>query len=128
MLFLLFACGVYQKCHLPHLAHSTDDEIMTISNCPICDAEMRYWERYPALICNDCDLKTVDKDGRPLMFENESLSGGCEAIYADTGEPYSKYIDARDPFNGYECYVDGYRCKATEHRFGGVAIELACKK
>ena len=106
------------------MANIADDWIMKTSNCPICSAEMRFWERYPRLICNDCNLKTMDKNGRPLTFESESLSGGCEGFYLDNEEAYSVYIDTGRPYDGYECYVEGHKCKATEHRFGGVAIEL----
>ncbi|MEO6710572.1 MAG: hypothetical protein ABIP42_13415 [Planctomycetota bacterium] len=48
-----------------------------------------------------------------MEFNNIDLSGGFEARYADTGEPYV----------GNQCYIGGVKCHAEEARFGGIVIE-----
>jgi len=47
------------------------------------------------------------------MFSNEGFSGGFVAEYTDTGESYT----------GNECYIDRIKCRADEHRFGGIVIQ-----
>ena len=78
---------------------------MTISNCPICDAEMRYWERYPALICNDCNLKTADEDGRPISVIPSEFGwndvGSWEAL-----QDYGNIDDAGNVSSGRVLNVD----------------------
>jgi hypothetical protein len=37
-------------------------------------------------------------------------------MYADTQQPYD---------GGHDCWIDGIRCYADEHRFGGIVIEIA---
>jgi hypothetical protein len=58
----------------------------------------------------------VSAEGRPLAFFNEGLSGGFVPLYADTHQPYE---------GGHICWIDGIRCCADEHRFGGIVIEVA---
>jgi ADP-ribosyl-[dinitrogen reductase] hydrolase len=81
--------------------------------CPVCNVHLIYKERYPRYVCNDCVEKATDKDGRPLRFYNQSISGGFAAEYADTREPYK----------GHDCYIDGIACYADEARFGGIVVE-----
>jgi hypothetical protein len=82
-------------------------------NCPICQTEVYHWERYPNQVCERCKNKASDAYGRRLQFSNESLSGGFAAFYRGTEEKYT----------GNLCYIDGVRCYANEHRFGGIVIE-----
>jgi len=42
------------------------------------------------------------------------MSGGFQAIVADTEEEYPSHI----------CYIEGIKCWADEARFGGIAIEV----
>lgn len=83
-------------------------------DCPICSAEVKHWERYPNQVCERCADKASDAYGRRLQFFNESLSGGFKAFYRDNGAEYKSNI----------CYIDGKRCFANEHRFGGIVIEV----
>lgn len=41
------------------------------------------------------------------------MSGGFEAIVADTKEEYPSHI----------CYIEGVECWADEARFGGIVIQ-----
>lgn len=69
--------------------------------------------RYPRYLCRECASGASDKSGKKLEFGNTDLSGGFEAVYADTGKKYQSH----------ECFVKGMRCWADEARFGGVVIE-----
>lgn len=82
-------------------------------NCPICSIEMMHWERYPNLVCERCESRATDAYGRRVKFFNKSLSGGFQAFYDDNDAEYKHQI----------CYIDGIRCYAKEHRFGGIAVE-----
>jgi hypothetical protein len=59
--------------------------------------------------------KAADPAGRPVMFFNESLSGGIGGQYLDDGSLYL----------GQDCYINGIHCQASEAHLGGVVIE-AC--
>ncbi len=84
-------------------------------HCPICQQEVDYSSRYPKHLCSACMDLTADAEGRPLTFYNISISGhGCQGEYKDTGERYA----------GDTCYVKGIPCKAKEHRFGGIVVEV----
>lgn len=83
--------------------------------CPICGQPVQCWERYPGLLCQNCSNRTTDKNGLNVNHNNVSISGGCYGIYSDSKEPYS------DPY----CYVDGVKCIADEHRFGGIVVQIA---
>lgn len=85
-----------------------------IHSCPICSAEVPHWERYPNQVCKKCANKTSDAYGRRIKFSNESLSGGLRAFYLDNGAKYDRQL----------CYIDGKKCFANEHRFGGIVIEI----
>jgi hypothetical protein len=82
--------------------------------CPLCNATVQFWERYPNAICQQCSSKTTDIGGDSVSYENESLSGGCEGFYTETEKPYLSEF----------CYVNGHKCIADEHRFGGIVIQL----
>ena len=86
-------------------------------DCPICSAEVGHWERHPNQVCERCTNKTSDAYGRRLQFSNESLSGGFKAFYRDNGAEYNHQI----------CYIDGRKCFANEHRFGGIVVEVVKK-
>ena len=82
-------------------------------NCPICNQELNFNARYPNRICAACGDKATDIEGEKLAFGNISMSGGFEAFYVATSEPYNSHI----------CYVNGIECVADEARFGGIVIE-----
>ena len=83
-------------------------------DCPICQAKVAHWERYPNQVCERCANKSSDAYGRRLQFSNESLSGGFKVFYRDNGAEYARQI----------CYIDGRKCFAGEHRFGGIVVEV----
>jgi hypothetical protein len=83
-------------------------------NCPICLAKVNHWERYPNQVCEGCADWACDREGRRLRFSNANLTGGFIAFYADTNEKYYGHI----------CYIDGIKCYADEHRFGGIVVEV----
>ncbi len=83
-------------------------------DCPICSAQVKHWERYPNQVCERCQSRTSDAYGRRLKFFNTVLSGGLEACYLDTGAEYNRQM----------CYIDGRKCFAGEHRFGGIVVEV----
>jgi hypothetical protein len=83
--------------------------------CPICLAEVVYFPRYPKSVCQSCFARTTDENNRPLKFSNTTmLGGGFAAEYADTNEKRESHI----------CYIDGIKCRADEHRFGGIVIQI----
>jgi hypothetical protein len=81
-------------------------------NCPICSKEVRPNPRYPRYVCETCAAKVCSSDHRPLVFYNESVSGGYIAYDADTHELY----------DSHDCFIDGVRCYADEAHFGGIVI------
>ncbi|MEL7531730.1 MAG: hypothetical protein AAFN10_10500 [Bacteroidota bacterium] len=82
--------------------------------CPNCTKRVSLYPRYPTYICTDCKSLITDADGRKLKFSNTSFSGGCQGYYVDTKEKYE----------GYDCYIGKKQFEAREARFGGVVIEL----
>lgn len=88
--------------------------------CPICGDPVARWERYPNLLCARCVGLAVDEEGRRMRFGNDSpLGGGFVAEVEVDGGAWRALAD-RD---SVECRVNGRRCVAHEHRFGGVAVQ-----
>lgn len=83
-------------------------------DCPICSDKVEHLERFPNQVCERCQTKTSDAYGRRLKFSNESLSGGMCVVYLDSGAEYKHQI----------CYIDGRKCFVSEHRFGGIVVEI----
>lgn len=81
--------------------------------CPVCGAAQHPNPRYPRYLCGGCAAQSTDESGRPLEFFNESISGGFQAVYADTGEQRDSHV----------CFVQGICCWADEARFGGIVIQ-----
>jgi hypothetical protein len=80
--------------------------------CPICGSSVSTNPRYPTAVCPACVERAVDEHGRPLRFYNRSLSGGFQAVYADSGEEHA----------GHECWIDGVRCWAGEAHLGEIVV------
>ncbi|NJM54468.1 MAG: hypothetical protein HC846_14485 [Blastocatellia bacterium] len=85
-----------------------------IHDCPICGEEVGHWERYPKQVCDRCAKKASDAYGRRLQFSNIDGTGSFKAFYRDNGAEYQHQI----------CYIDGRKCFANEHRFGGIVVEV----
>lgn len=63
----------------------------------------------------ECITRAKSREGRPLAFFNEDMSGGFIARYADTNEIYESH----------ECFIDDILYDAGEARFGGIVIQPA---
>lgn len=84
-------------------------------SCPICLNKTDYSTRYPNQICHDCVRKLNDENGNPIQFSNITILGqGVKGRYKDADREYNSHI----------CYVNGTRCKAAEHHFGGIVVEV----
>jgi hypothetical protein len=81
--------------------------------CPTCSNPVQHWTRYPQAICHDCSSRACDAQGRKLTFYNHSVSGGFYVVVDETEEENEEHI----------CYIDGLKCWADEHRFGGIVIQ-----
>ena len=81
--------------------------------CPICNAPLKSYTRYPNYVCESCAKKATDEAGRQLRFYNLGMDGGFGASYTDNNEIYPSHT----------CYIEGIKCYADEHRFGGIVIE-----
>ena len=86
---------------------------MEKAKCPICDKELMRLSRYPKAICADCGTRTLTENNVKIDFYNEDHGGGL----------YSLITNVKG--NQHECYVDGKKCYAEEHRFGGIIIQLS---
>jgi hypothetical protein len=82
-------------------------------DCPICGAKLRQNLRYPLMLCGSCVDQASDESGRSLGFANIDATGGFQAFYSDTGEPYLDHV----------CFVLGVRCCADEAHFGGIVVQ-----
>ena len=87
---------------------------MTAYLCPLCAKALAANPRYPSYICGTCENKATDAQGRAVYFANTSIGGGCQGYYRDDQSLYQSL----------DCYVEGRRCRAQEHRFGGIVIQL----
>ena len=87
--------------------------------CPICGGDTHVSPRYGSTVCNGC-LSVhdclVEPNGREITFGNISWSGGFASFYVVNGERI------RTPRPIHYCYINGVRCYADEHRFGGIVI------
>lgn len=90
------------------------------SPCPICGAPVRAWERYPNMLCARCAALARDEQDRPMRFRNETmLAAGFIAEVDDNG--IWRRVDGAT-YNA-TCWVNGRRCLAGEHRFGGIVVQ-----
>ena len=71
--------------------------------------------RYPDALCARCASGATDFDGRPVSFYNVDMSGGLMVKFQDDG--------TQRECDTFECLVQGVRCVACEHRFGGVVVQ-----
>ena len=86
---------------------------MKNKNCPICDKNMIYLERYPKMICHECVLLATTENGETIKFYNIDHTGGFLSIVNNVkGEIH-------------ECLVNNLKCYADEARVGGIVIQLS---
>ena len=86
---------------------------MKNKNCPICDKNMLYFERYPKMICHECVELTTTKNGESIKFYNIDHTGGFLSIVND--------VKGKE----HECFINNLKCYADEARFGGIVIQLS---
>jgi hypothetical protein len=84
--------------------------------CPICGQLAYGSERYPHRLCPACEDEATDAAGRPVIFIGDMVSGLG-------GEFHGLYAEDRSPYAGFDCFVRGVRCRAEEHRLGGVVLQ-----
>lgn len=84
--------------------------------CGNCAAEVAYFARYPKSICRSCNSLLTDQNGQKVDYHNtQALGYGVQGIYVDSQEKY----------NSLDCFIDGRKFKAAEHRFGGIVVQRA---
>lgn len=91
------------------------------SPCPICGTAITKSERYPNALCASCVLLARDERGRPMRFSSDSELGGGFVAEVEENGAWRRVEDAT-----YEatCWVEGRRCVAGEHRFGGIVVQV----
>jgi len=89
---------------------------MSQKQCPICNQQMPFSERYPNSICNAHYGECQDLQGNPVTYENEDFSGGFVSYHIIEGNIVRR--------NDGSCMVRGQRCYAGEARMGGVVIQV----
>ncbi|MCB0636426.1 MAG: hypothetical protein KDC54_07395 [Lewinella sp.] len=83
-----------------------------IQVCPNCLSKVLFFPMYPTGLCGNCISQLTDIDGRSVQFSNVTMSGGCQGYYLDTKEKYDHY----------HCYIGDKKFYALEMKFGGVAV------
>ena len=86
---------------------------MSVSSCPICLIRQEPGCRYPNYVCSLCirSYPPVDINGDLISFSNIDMHGGfCSTINGVDGEIH-------------QCFINGIRCFAQEHRMGGIIIQ-----
>ena len=86
---------------------------MKNKNCPICDKNMLYFERYPKMICHECVELATTKNGESIKFYNENNTRGFVSIVNG--------VKGKE----HECFINNKKCRANEARFGGIVVELS---
>jgi len=87
------------------------------SPCPICGAPVETWERYPNLLCVCCGALARDAEGRRMRFRNETMLAAGFIAEVDDDGVWRRVASGA-------CWVNGRRCVAGEHRFGGIVVQL----
>tara|TARA_Y100000389_G_scaffold198796_1_gene235953 strand:- start:3399 stop:3713 length:315 start_codon:yes stop_codon:yes gene_type:complete len=93
---------------------------MDATICPICKTMMDSMPgRYFNVVCNDC-IKIygmVDQNGNNIKFGNIDIYGGLKSITTNKDDKNEIIGDSN------VCYINGFKCKAEEARFGGIVIQ-----
>src|SRR5262245_56260089 len=96
----------------------TDSLSEQTARCPICHASIAVRERYPRMICAACMACAVDREGRRVRLSNNGLLG--HGLVLEAGATRLLDREAEE----YPIFVNGVECRAREHRFGGVVVEV----
>jgi len=84
--------------------------------CANCEQPVRFFERYPNYICQDCKNLLTDEQGRKVVFYNtHPLGTGCQGYYRGS--------DLKELYPSEYCFIEGHKYRAQEARFGGIVVE-----
>lgn len=86
--------------------------------CPGCGQAVPTTARYPRPYCRACVARAVDVNGDRITLTNANLLGGFVAHVLGTEGPVVSPATETG-----EVFIDGRRCRAAEHRFGGVVVQ-----
>lgn len=88
---------------------------LNTQNCGICNVSMQKDNRYENLICGKCSrLEKVDEHNNVIEFYNIDWYGGLQS-----STKIDDKIVINKLTNGF-FFINGIKCRALEHRFGGV--------
>ena len=87
----------------------------------MCGGPEPKWERYPNMLCVVCQRLARDEQGRRMRFSNETLLGTGFIAEVDVNGTWRRIPGATDEAS---CWINGRRCLAREHRFGGIVVQL----
>jgi len=87
--------------------------------CPICNCEHFFSQRYSNAVCKNCCLKAVDEFGNSVKYYNTNICGGFESIHIIDNIIVKK--------QDHYCWIDEKKCYSDEARFGGIVIEIIPK-
>ncbi len=95
--------------------------------CARCENPAIYSERYPRGVCDDCQSRTTDRDGRRVTGYNTHPSGGMIAYYTDTVEQTDspQMEECVEVTRTGACFIDGRPAIMQEARFGGIVVQMA---
>jgi len=87
--------------------------------CAICNQIKSLMKRYLNIVCSECINKYGTKtiDGLSIEFSNEHIFGG-----------FCSKVEGQKKSQEHICYINGYKCYASEARFGSIVIQLYKKK
>ena len=93
--------------------------------CKICKiSDVPKLQRYPNLVCYECEKKAIDINGNIVKYSNIDSSGGfVSRHYVKNVGDKVVIIEKCDPY----CWIDGIKCIAQESRFGSIVIQMAIK-
>ena len=87
-----------------------------LQQCPICNREIEFSDRFPNYVCSTCIEHATDATGETVIFYHSRFNGsGYQGYYRRNNELI--------PFAGNTCYIKGVKCHAMNNYEGGVAIE-----
>ncbi|WP_245401526.1 hypothetical protein [Nocardia albiluteola] len=95
--------------------------------CPRCGQPTTYQERYPLIVCDQCQRRATDHTGRGVTGFNIDMSGGMIAYYSDTVDAAdgSRKEECVEVTRTGECLIDGQPAIMQEARFGGILVQMA---
>jgi hypothetical protein len=72
------------------------------------------------MLCGACGEATCDDQGRRMRFSNAGTLGTGFQAEVEIG---GRWQPVATPDEAATCWVLGRRCRASEHRFGGIVVQ-----